>query len=273
MREKKLDVFLYGSCVSRDLQELWSHRFYRRAYVARQSIISATTPPYLYEGETGLRSAWQNRMVQGDLASDLLPRLIEDAPRTDLLIWDLTGERRGVQPLGDGSFGTISPDSTRSGILHAFADAGSPVHFGDPVHLELWTHALETFLTVLDAVGLRSRTFVLQPQWASLDDLGETIDLDGGLTSDEWAAAFSPYVEMIRAAGIPVISIPESAVRTRRDHIWGPAPFHYVDEAYAAWAREIEDRVLSLGGKRTVQDPLPEPAPAENVPQPEPVAD
>ena len=265
MAEKKLDVFLVGSCVSRDLQELRADRFYRRAYVARQSIISATTPAYVYEGEHRLDSAWQHRMVRGDLASDLLPRLTEDAARTDLVIWDLTDERMGVQPLGDGSFGTITPDSLRSGILEAFEEIGDPVRFGTTEHFRLWEHALELFVSVLEAVGLRTRTFVLAPQWAARDIDGEDIEDEGGHSAAMWAEAYAPYVECIAAMGITVLTLPEPLVRTHDAHRWGRAPYHYVDEAYTAWAREIETRIDALGGKRPVHAAPAEPAPAERL--------
>lgn len=259
MGEKKLDVFLFGSCVSRDLQEMWSHRFYRRAYVARQSIISATTPAYVFEIGRRLDSAWQHRMVQGDLASNLLTRLVEDAPRTDLVIWDLTDERSGVQPLGDGSFGTITPDSLRSGILEAFESEGSPIRFGTPEHLELWGEALDRLVSLLDAVGLHSRTYVLGPQWATHDVAGNVIDEEDQRSAEEWANGFAPYVERIEASGITVLPLPAELVRTDEHHTWGPAPYHYVDEAYIHWARQIESLVGGTDGKRHVHPVPPEP--------------
>lgn len=266
MTKKKIDVFLVGSCVSRDLQDLWAHRFYRRAYIARQSIISATTPAYVFEGEHRLDSAWQHRMVQGDLASNLLTRLAEDAAKTDLVIWDLTDERLGVQPLGDGSYGTLTPDSLRSGILEAFEEAGDPVRFGTPEHLELWEHAVERFVTLLKALGLRSRTFVLRPQWASQDVDGEDLEPEGGLSAAQWAAAYAPYVALVEAAGLPVVSLPDSLVLAHRGHRWGAAPYHYVDEAYTTWAHQIESRVEGLGGKRPLHAAPPEPV---KTPEPE----
>lgn len=262
MVQKKFDVFLVGSCVSRDLQELWAHRFYRRAYIARQSIISATTPAYVYEVDSRLDSAWQHRMVQGDLASNLLPRLTESAARTDLVVWDLTDERIGVQPLGDGSFGTITPDSLRSGILEAFEEIGDPVLFGTPEHLRLWEHGFEIFVGILEAVGLRSRTFVLAPQWASQNIDGEEIDQEDGRSAEDWAASYAPYIERIEREGLPVLRLPEALVRTHGGHRWGPAPYHYVDEAYETWAGEIEARIGALGGKRPTH-----PAPADPAAQ------
>ena len=124
---------------------------------SRDSRSSAPPPrPTCFEGEHQLESAWQHRTVQGDLASSLLRRFAEDAARTDLVIWDLIDERMGVQPLGDGCYGTITPDSLRSGILEAFAEVGDPVSFGAPEHLETWADALVRFVTLLDALGLRS---------------------------------------------------------------------------------------------------------------------
>lgn len=248
----KFDVFLYGSCVSRDLQERSSAVFYRRAYIARQSLISATTAPYVFSGGITLDSAWQHRMVLGDLESNLLTRLAEDGPRSDLVVWDLTDERLGVQPLGDGSFGTITPDSLRSGILDAFETQGEPIMFGAPVHRELWRRGLDRFTSLLDALGLRERTFVLAPQWAALDDNGHVIEPEGGRSSAEWAEVYAPYVDAIRDAELPVLDLPVSYQRTHAGHSWGPAPYHYVDEAYRHWATTLEGLVHERGGKRPV---------------------
>lgn len=256
---QKLDVFLYGSCVSRDLQEMASAVFYRRAYVARQSLISATTPPYVFSGESTLDSAWQHRMVLGDLESNLLTRLAEDGPRSDLVVWDLTDERLGVQPLGDGSYGTITPDSLRSGILDAFKAHGEPVPFGTFEHRKLWTQGLGRFVSLLDALGLRERIFVLAPQWAGLDDEGHELAREGGLSPEEWAGAFAPYVRELEEAEIPVLALPTSLRRTHAGHRWGKAPYHYVDEAYRHWAASIEGIVRDLGGKRPTHAAPPAP--------------
>lgn len=256
---QKLDVFLFGSCVARDLQEIASSRFYRRAYIARQSLISATTPPYVFEGRAALDSAWQHRMVLGDLESNLLMRLAEVGSRTDLVIWDLTDERLGVQPLGDGSFGTITPDSLRSGILEAFQEAGDPILFGSAEHLELWGRGLSRFVAVLDALGLRQRTYVLAPQWADLDVAGEQIEREGDRAAADWGRAFAPYLQRLARRGITVVPLPEALIRTDSEHKWGRAPYHYVDDAYAHWAREIEALVTAIGGKRPLHEAPPEP--------------
>lgn len=261
---QKFDVFLYGSCVSRDLQELSSAVFYRRAYIARQSLISATTPPYVFSGDTALDSAWQHRMVLGDLESNLLTRLAEDGPRSDLVVWDLTDERLGVQPLGDGSFGTITPDSLRSGILDAFEEQGEPIPFGSPEHRELWSRGLDRFAALLDALGLRERTFVLAPQWATHDDTGRAIDPEGGRTPEEWTEAYAPYVRALREAELPVLGLPPSHQRTHLDHRWGPAPYHYVDDAYLHWSTTIEGMLRERGGKRPVHQAPPPPPSADD---------
>lgn len=253
---EKFDAFLYGSCVSRDLQELSSRRFYRRAYVARQSLISAANPPYVFEGTSELSSAWQHRMVLGDLASNLLKRLAEDAPRTDLVIWDLTDERMGVQPLSADSYGTITPDSLRSGILDAFEDQGDPIRFGTAEHLGLWSDAFERFAALLDSLGMTARTFVLEPRWTDRDSDGAGIEPEGGRPVADWARAYRPYMELIRASGIHIATLPSELVLSDPAHAWGTAPYHYVADAYHHWAREIEALLMREGGKRSMH-PIP----------------
>lgn len=59
--------------------------------------------------------------------------------------------------------------------------------------------------------------------------------------------------------GLPVLTLPASHLRTYAGHRWGPAPYHYVDDAYLHWSTTIEELLRERGGKRPVHPAPPPP--------------
>ncbi len=104
-----LRVLIYGSCVTRDAVEFWdAEQLEMAGYVARQSLISAAAPPSDAEQFrlSQISSSFQRRMLRGDVESSLLPTLEECRDDYDVILWDLTDERNGVQQLPDGGWVT-----------------------------------------------------------------------------------------------------------------------------------------------------------------------
>src|SRR5699024_11175643 len=92
-----IGTMIYGSCVTRDTFEFLGDDFLLKSYVARQSVISAGTQtsdtlPML----DPIASAFQKRMVEGDLKGNLYETLDTQASQADLLVIDLIDERGGV---------------------------------------------------------------------------------------------------------------------------------------------------------------------------------
>ncbi|UCN14109.1 DUF6270 domain-containing protein [Cellulomonas iranensis] len=229
-----LRAFLYGSCVARDTFRTLGARAEITGYVARQSLASAYGPPVDGVGapDVNLTSSFRRRMLLGDLTSDLRSHLLRDAPRSDLVVWDLTDERLGLYVLADGGVATRSIESIDGGIDPVLTDRGRHVPFGSGEHHALWSSAVPRFLGDLDAVGARDRLVVLGPPWARRMDDGTKTPASFGIEAASANRAYRRYYRTLHRHGVQVIGNRWRGVRAAHDHTWGPAPFHYTDAVY-----------------------------------------
>lgn len=235
-------TFIYGSCVSRDTFEFLIPGGYELlGYIARQSLISAATPPSSVPlPEVEVSSAFQQRMLIGDWESNLLPTLTAYAEWTDLLLWDLCDERLGIRRWEAGTV-TRSVDSISVGLDEELAQTTQLIRLGDPMHLASYTEALRVFHDLLSQVGLLDRTVLVAPPWASMTQDGAPTPPSYGLPPDEANAFFKRYEAAAREIlGVPVVSIPAETARADSDHRWGIAPFHYSKDVYRTLAGDIE---------------------------------
>ncbi len=219
---------MYGSCVSRDLVRLDPDRFEVSYYLARQSWISAFSKPVApprYE----LASKFQARMVDFDFRS-MGKRLIggDQALASDVILLDLIDERLGVIPL-NGTYVTWSGEMRRTGLVSS-ADLRKWIKFGTDKHFALWSKAAEKVRAALEPA--MDRVFVLGAKFAETSIEGETIDGPSGRPIAEWNAMYDRYYAKLEDLGFTVLQQdPESCVSTT-EHLWGVAPYHYVDRAY-----------------------------------------
>ena len=103
----RVSLSIYGSCVSRDIFAIANNtKFDLKAYIARQSVISAVAPK-LPEGKIPLQndSPWRMRAVECDLQKNAFDILKQE--KSDYLLIDLIDERFPLLPLF-GSYVTAS---------------------------------------------------------------------------------------------------------------------------------------------------------------------
>ncbi|WP_392508034.1 DUF6270 domain-containing protein [Naumannella halotolerans] len=230
-------VFIMGSCVSRDSFEFLGPEFSLTEYVARQSLISIGRPVATDTIPADeLDSAFQRRMLSGDLAGNALAQ-IDKAGEIDLLLWDLTDERLGVHPGGDGWF-----TRTIEGVGADFYPEDLPHHpFGSDEHFALWAEAAEHWIDALAARELLSRTVMLQVPWAAVTTNGLPTPASFGLTAQDANAASFRYQRVIMdlAPELPMLR-PRQRMIARPGHQWGLAPFHYTEEIYTEIATSVK---------------------------------
>lgn len=231
-------VFIYGSCVSRDAVAFWAEdQLQLASYVTRKSLISAMAP----SGDADqlrlkqIYSSFQRRMARGDVESSLVPTLIERKDAYDMILWDLTDERNGVQQLPDGGIVTRVPNLSDPGMYRG--RLGPAVTVDVPEHAWMWNRALDEFLGTLSTPDLLDRLVLNDTRWAPWDNHGAEF------TEDE--LFLNPHLErMSRAicsAGVPVIAPEAETVVAAVDHQWGWAHFHYVPQAYASMSERLLD--------------------------------
>lgn len=233
------NVLIYGSCVSRDLFESMHPRRAPLAYVARQSLISATTPPVVIDAPIELASAFQRRMVESDFGSLLIPTMAEHAEATDLFLVDILDERLGVFHLPGGSYITSSSEVHASGVLNHLDGLSDRLWLGTDEHFDLWSRAAGAFVDEVDRLGLRDKTVVIETRFADHAEDGQALPAHLGKRADEWNSLYGRYFEHLSALGLPAAAIPQEFVVGSTTHKWGLAPYHYVDGAYHALADQI----------------------------------
>lgn len=185
------NIFIFGSCVSRDTARLSSDRFHVVDYIARQSWISAmSSPTVLPKSNSGLKSDFQRRMIEYDIQSQLTASLSERAGHTDLVLLDLVDERTGVMPTSHGYF-TYSIDFQKS----AWRDEISTklVSFGTDEHFHLWQSAADQLKSLLDRVNLFSKAHLIRADFADATISGRQMGKTLGFSSAHWNRQYERY--------------------------------------------------------------------------------
>lgn len=224
-------IFIYGSCVTRDGVEWWpDYGFELDGYVARQSLISsqsaATQAEATFDFES-VESDFQKRMAIDDLEGNLMSVITRHNP--EVIVWDLCDERNGVHQFKSGRF------YTRNILYKDSRPRGETIAFGSDQHFQLWTKALDSFMNQL---GNR-RLIVNGTPWAIKNDKGDPVNSD-----DTKATVFNRnaerYFDAIADRGIPIIRVDQDKAIALSSHKWGEAPFHYVDDTYHEFLRQLQ---------------------------------
>lgn len=228
------NIFIYGGCVTRDaFEHLEGHTLLE--YVARQSLISAASAGTDLLGTRALASAFQNRSLDGDIKSTLLPKLRRRAHDADLVLMDLLSERLGVLALSDGSYVTNSRELHASGRLGALKP--KQIAFGTDRHFNLWQRAVGRLMRNLSDANLTSKVLVIETPWASQTDTGEPVTPYRGIPAAEANKLYLRYYDHMRTLGLRGVRIPDELAVSSLNHKWGPEPYHYADPAYH-WMRD-----------------------------------
>lgn len=237
------NVFIYGSCVSRDTFETIKARHTLLDYVARQSLISSFTDPVEASINLSLESTFQRRMVTGDLHSNLTRRIDLHKSRIDLLMMDLTDERLGVDKLTSRIYATHSVELVASQWTKKLKTAPKMVPIGSPEHWVLWKEAARRFVQYLTATDLMQRTVIYYTPWASSSLEGTAIPSFRNYSSEQMSRNLMQCAAFMEGLGIEVVQLPDKLAITTTQHKWGIAPYHYLNDAYSWIARDAEDRL------------------------------
>lgn len=230
-----LNAFVYGSCVSRDLVALFASELNCLDYIARQGWISAASMPHGATGTTQLTSPFQQRMLDGDFASNGLAELSNALPVADVVVMDIIDDRFGVYPLGD-SYITPTAEFGASGLRPAL-DLGKHIPFGSDRHFELWCTAAEK---VRETVGDYSgKTFLLAAPYTDVSVDGNRIVPALEKPSNLWNEQYQRYYRFAKQSGFQVLTLPDAFAVSTPHHKWGVAPFHYLEASYGWWFDEI----------------------------------
>lgn len=226
------NFLIYGGCVSRDTFELVKDENTLVSYVARQSLISATSKPEARLDLTSFSSKFNSRMVKGDIQSSLLPTIRRVSQEVDIFLFDILSERLGVYRLSGGTYITNSVELNQSGLLVNSTVNKAIIPMGTETHYNLWKESASILKDTLLETGLFDKTFLLKSHWASVTVQGSTVP-----NFRDWDAArgneiYEPYFEYLETLGFRTINPPLEISHSTDSHKWGPSPYHYQQEFY-----------------------------------------
>lgn len=238
------NILIYGSCVSRDAFTHMENDHSLLAYVARQSLISAMSKATtLLDGEGALVSTFQNRSLNGDLTSNLIPTIQRHQKTTDLILMDLTDERLGVHKLSDNSFITRSSELISSRKLSSLSHVPGLIPIGSERHWLFWTNAANKFANRLDSLNLKHKLLVINTPWAETSIEGVDVPMFRNVPTKQINEYLNKMSQYLRTLNIKVVEMPSSLAVTTESHKWGIDPFHYGDSAYT-WIREQVEKAI-----------------------------
>lgn len=239
-------IYIYGSCVSRDSFDFIDKSQHRLlGYTARQSLISAVSKPYLAAADSGsLKSQFQIRNLQGDFDGSLLQILVEIAPETEYIFWDLTDERLGLIKIDDFTFITKSVELLQSGLLEKIADY-EWIKFGTKEHFELWQEAVRALADFAKFNLPNTKIVLINVPWALLDEKSRPLGKTWDLQPDEANNLLAKYAAVIRNyLDVYDIEMSWDKATASSDHKWGLAPYHYQDAVYEEVIDQFTELVL-----------------------------
>lgn len=225
------NIFVYGGCVTRDAYTLLQDEHHLTAYVARQSLISATSTPTPDLPSPALKSTFQKRMVLHDYRSTLPAILEEKAAETDVIVMDTNIERLGVFKMSEESYITRSSEFIRGKVLNRLDAQPQWIPPRAPEHPGLYAAAVQKFVHHLDALNLKHRVLVIDAPMASHDNEGTAFEKYEGRPVAELGTQLRALTGMLGDAGLHVARMPEELAIADVNHQWGRTPLHYIPEA------------------------------------------
>lgn len=235
-------VAIWGSCVTRDAfavpsrAEQLEQRLPLVYYGARSSWIAQDSRPYAAtEADLGGLTGFGLRMVEEDLASSVIDRLVEHRP--DLVILDLVDERLQLARLGK-SWITGSDYVKRTELwTRALAEADEVSSMTQPKRQKLFAVSARRLARRL-VRDLPDATFVLNeaPYTTEVADGTSLPEPQAGWARDLDAAQRPMMTVLVEEFGPRLVrATPPPEVRLADpDHRWGITSYHYID-AYYHW--------------------------------------
>jgi hypothetical protein len=230
-------VLILGSCVSRDILNYASDNSINLVdYFARSSIASILAKPFGLDESFIARipSQFQQRMVRRDVNKEFLPA-IADRQDVDIILLDLIDERFDLYEACDGSVATMSSEFSTTGFAKT-EDRSTErwLRSGSERHRELWKAAVGKLFEVLSKNGVAERVVVNKVFWAEeMEDGTPLPQREAGQRKAANELLAWMYRELERYVPAPRwMTFPENLMKSKPDHRWGLAPFHYTDAYY-----------------------------------------
>ena len=245
-------VFIYGSCVSRDIFNFDSeHKFELVDYYARSSLAILPGTPYPNDDALCvISSAFQRRMVSRDFSREIL----EDSrlDQADIILLDLIDERFDLVLLPSNHIVTASGELLASGFLRGISSSFRLIKPGTIERRDLWLKGVDLLFHRLQQRDLLKRVIVnkvfLATKFAN-DATTEFPTLSNSISSINQELSWMYQALRGYLTELQFLEFDDETLLANSQHRWGPSPFHYVDDYYRSALMKLESRNLPRGTK------------------------
>lgn len=221
-----INVFIFGSCVSRDPFELADPGNFKIVdYFARSSFASLAAKPFVDEKILeNIDSSFQRRSVQADMEKSIFSRLLE--VDFDLLLIDLIDERFSLTVNGD-SIHTYSSEYKKA--LYR-PNPYSLVRPEAPERMDYWRAGLRKLADFLKAHGLDRKVLINKVFWTFEGDDSCILNKKYGAVcrdrvNENLELMYSELKHALPSSRF--IGYTQKELRVDVAHKWGLEPYHF----------------------------------------------
>lgn len=233
------NFFIYGGCVSRDTYELIKEQNSLAHYVARQSLISATSKPEKRINLNLLSDNFNSRMIKGDIQSSLFNKINQYSNNVDIFLFDILSERLGTYRLSGGTYITNSTELANSGILPKSDFSKTLIRFGSERHFSTWSKSAEQLRDLLQSNDILKKSYLIKANWTDFTIQGTTTPRFRGIESEKANELYERYYDFLVQLGFRTIEPGPEIAQSDENHKWGPSQYHYQSEFYNKIIEEL----------------------------------
>lgn len=234
------DIFIIGSCVSRDILGYDNGQLKLADYFARTSFGSAFQSRHIPDNYSdALDSKFQRRLVHADLSKELPTKLTSTS--FDILLVDFIDERFDLFQFETGAICTVSSELLKAGFLK-HRPAGRVIRSGSDEFLKIWQEGWDQFIDLAKKHNILDRVHINRVFWAEKMNSGacysppydaENIESGNALLRKLYAYS-SKDIDQSQ-----FLDYSSSLFFGADNHKWGSSPFHYIDSYYITALEKI----------------------------------
>lgn len=241
-----MKLFIYGSCVSRDIFNLEESRgFNLCTYFARSSMAALCSGAYHNDKVLeNISSDFRRRMVANDFSKGLLSAE-ESIKEADVILVDLIDERFDILVLETGELITHSNELVESGLLKEIeGSAFRRIPQGTLERRDLWLKGMRCFIDLLRKFNKLDQLVVNRVFWANRFESDSVTIFPVAQASIEKANAELSWMYDVLSKELKpnqFLRFAPEFLSADEHHRWGASPFHYSERYYKEALAQLLD--------------------------------
>ena len=235
----KKNIVILGSCGTRDtFRVIENSMFELLEYTARTSFASQFSERGTLIKKSqldNLSSGFQKRMVLRDFEKRYFNTI--DKTQFDYLVIDFIDERCRLLQLNSKEVFTFSNELNLTKFISSLSNKGRFISPNTDSYFELWKKGWDNFIELSKELGVFDKVIVNKLYWAKKDENGNEIS-NYTPYSSLLIDTTNKYLSKLYAhcakdlSSNKFLSYNDKDFIASSSHVWGPSPFHYVDNFY-----------------------------------------